>query len=540
MSSSSTVTYSSVYTDSEPGRVFWGADEELSDGGSPRVIVYGYDGLPMQPVALPFPDYIPGPEHPPLPVEVPYVLEPEYPEYLVPSDTEAPLEDQPLPADASPTGLSPGYVADSDPDEDPEEDPKEDHADYPANIGDGEDEPFDVKAEMQLIDILCNLEQIYPLAFFDIMIHLVIHLPEEALEGRHIPYRKFPNSDMEQELPRWFELQIRRRYIDKDPTLTDELFALACGPSSIPISVNSCVVNGLRFVVHSRDDRRTTQNNGICSPGEKDGEMYYGQLEENLEFLYISFKSSNGGVIVVEDDHDVIHDNNTSDLALSNSLNDVDFATLNINGQSTEVEAPPNIIAVNEDDDFIDDEDHVPHDLADFDDEVLANADDDDEAATIVYFNVSSSSSAHGGDDGGEPPPNPRVGGRKATRGARGGGIDGGKKGVRKETRILALKKAVDEDGPLKIKFECNDQGTMLQIGPNAVWWSNFVCELVGDFRCNTLPRALSRSPKRRTTKEDSCATLTSRPTCAQSNGLTSSKASSNISPSVTLTTSAP
>ncbi|GKA07812.1 hypothetical protein Tco_0687036, partial [Tanacetum coccineum] len=140
---------------SEPGRVFWGADEELSDGGSPQVIVYGYDGLPMQPVALPFPDYVPepehlpfpdympGPEHPPSPVEVPYVPEPEYLEYLVPSDDEAPLEDQPLPANASPTALSPGYVADFDPDEDPEEDPVEDHADYPADEGDGKDEPSD-------------------------------------------------------------------------------------------------------------------------------------------------------------------------------------------------------------------------------------------------------------------------------------------------------------------------------------------------------------------------------------------------------------
>nr|GFD00604.1 hypothetical protein [Tanacetum cinerariifolium] len=53
---SSAVTYTFVYTDFEPGRVFWGADEELSDGGSPRVIVYGYDGLPMQPVAPPSPD----------------------------------------------------------------------------------------------------------------------------------------------------------------------------------------------------------------------------------------------------------------------------------------------------------------------------------------------------------------------------------------------------------------------------------------------------------------------------------------------------
>nr|GEW85664.1 hypothetical protein [Tanacetum cinerariifolium] len=61
---SSAFTYTSVYTDSEPGRVFWGADKELSDGGSPRVIVYGYDGLHMLSVAPPSPDYIHGPEEP--------------------------------------------------------------------------------------------------------------------------------------------------------------------------------------------------------------------------------------------------------------------------------------------------------------------------------------------------------------------------------------------------------------------------------------------------------------------------------------------
>ncbi|GJS14949.1 hypothetical protein Tco_0409421 [Tanacetum coccineum] len=58
-SASSAVTYTSVYTDSELRRVFWGADEELSDDGPPRVIIYGYDGLPMQPVAPPSSDYIP-------------------------------------------------------------------------------------------------------------------------------------------------------------------------------------------------------------------------------------------------------------------------------------------------------------------------------------------------------------------------------------------------------------------------------------------------------------------------------------------------
>ncbi|GJT15476.1 hypothetical protein Tco_0874182 [Tanacetum coccineum] len=83
-------------------------------------------------------------EHPPFTCRQGTIVpEPEYPEYLAPSDAEAPLEDQPLPADALPIALSPGYVADSDPDEDPEEDTKEDHADYPADGGYDDDETFD-------------------------------------------------------------------------------------------------------------------------------------------------------------------------------------------------------------------------------------------------------------------------------------------------------------------------------------------------------------------------------------------------------------
>nr|GEZ31731.1 reverse transcriptase domain-containing protein [Tanacetum cinerariifolium] len=118
-------------------------------------IAYGYDGLLIQPVASPSPDYVPGPEHPPSPdyvpgpehppspIKIPYVPELEYPEYLAPSDDEAPLEDQPLPADASPIAASPDYVADSDPEEDPEEDLVDDQADYPVDGGDGDDEPFE-------------------------------------------------------------------------------------------------------------------------------------------------------------------------------------------------------------------------------------------------------------------------------------------------------------------------------------------------------------------------------------------------------------
>nr|GFD33672.1 hypothetical protein [Tanacetum cinerariifolium] len=47
--------------------------------------------------------------------------------------------DQPLPADASPTALSPGYVVDSGPEKD-EKDPKEDPADYLADRGNNDED----------------------------------------------------------------------------------------------------------------------------------------------------------------------------------------------------------------------------------------------------------------------------------------------------------------------------------------------------------------------------------------------------------------
>ncbi|GKE85097.1 hypothetical protein Tco_1558839, partial [Tanacetum coccineum] len=81
---SSAVTYTSVYTNSKPGRVFWGANEEISDGGIPQVIVYGYDGLPMQPVAPPSPDYIPDLEE----LQIPPVPRDEDERYVVELDLE--------------------------------------------------------------------------------------------------------------------------------------------------------------------------------------------------------------------------------------------------------------------------------------------------------------------------------------------------------------------------------------------------------------------------------------------------------------------
>ncbi|GKA03678.1 reverse transcriptase domain-containing protein [Tanacetum coccineum] len=373
-----------------------------------------------------------------------------------------------------------------------------------------------LKAQSKVVNILCNLELIYPPAFFDIMIYLVIHLPlesegsiakgyvvEEALTfsshyfrdvttkfnhparsvdcspptcqfqvfrsicksiGKrsvirldHQEFKKviwyvlhnsleidmcrakfksqFSNQDMKEEFLDLFGSQICQRYINKDLGVSEssELFSLAYGPTPSPISVNSCIVNSVRFVVYSRDERRTTQNSRICSPVVLFRVKWFDTSNEGRKIKRIvirnnitqilahdeAFKNdqyilatqvkqcfylkdmakrppgwkivqdvnhkkfSTGGVIVVEDDDDVIHFDKSSTLALSTSLDDLDFTTLNIDGQSMDVDAPPDIIDVDEDDDSIDDEDALPHDLADSDDEDLANEDDDD--VVVVY-----------------------------------------------------------------------------------------------------------------------------------------------------------
>ncbi|GKG49270.1 hypothetical protein Tco_0515722, partial [Tanacetum coccineum] len=59
---------------------------------------------------------------------------------MAPSDEEVHVEDQPYVVADSPTALSLGYVADSDPEEDTDEDSKDGPVDYPADGGNDDDD----------------------------------------------------------------------------------------------------------------------------------------------------------------------------------------------------------------------------------------------------------------------------------------------------------------------------------------------------------------------------------------------------------------
>nr|GEX96871.1 hypothetical protein [Tanacetum cinerariifolium] len=302
-------------------------------------------------------------------------------------------------------------------------------------------------------------------------------------------------------------------------------------------------IDTYRSQFKSRDERRTTQNNSICSPGP-DREMYHGQLQEILEFKYLLFrvvlfqvkwfdtqnqgpkvkrlvlrnnmiqintrgetfkndqyilitqvkqvfyiedkakphwkvvehvnhkKFSDEGVIVVEDDPDIKHFDNSSDLPLSTSLNDLDNATLHI-------------------------DDSLPHDLADDDDdEDLINVDDD--GVDKMSADVTRS---HDSDGGGEDYPPPHYvpsgcGGCFANRGkgkqkANLGGRAAGKLNTRDKTRNLSLKEITNTKGPVSIRFELHDKQTFMPPSEHAAHWSSYIEEAA-----HGTPR-LERDPRR-------------------------------------------
>nr|GFB72742.1 hypothetical protein [Tanacetum cinerariifolium] len=159
----------------------------------------------------------------------------------------------------------------------------------------------------------------------------------------------------------------------------------------------------------------------------------------------------------------------------------LDNATLHIDGQSTEVDVPPDIIdVVDEDDDITDDEDALPHDLADSDNEDLINVYDDGMSADVAR--------SHGGDGGGEDRPlhtmypavawvallteqrqrKPNLGGRAA-----------GRLKTRDKTQNLSLKEITDTKGPVPIQFELRDKQTIMPLGHHTAHWSSYIREVI-------------------------------------------------------------
>uniref|UniRef100_A0A2N9GCW6 Transposase-associated domain-containing protein n=1 Tax=Fagus sylvatica TaxID=28930 RepID=A0A2N9GCW6_FAGSY len=192
--------------------------------------------------------------------------------------------------------------------------------------------------EDRIVLILCKLEKFFPPAFFDVMVHLAVHLPREAILGGPVQYRwMYPIERFLGTLKGYVSNRARPEgsiaeayilkecitfcslYLDGIETVhnrkernedcgecstgltinklrvegsleaTDQLWSLANGPNLLVKKYSACIVNGVRFHTRDLDNRRISQNSGVSAEGDHEGQRhdFYGHLGNIWEFEYM-------------------------------------------------------------------------------------------------------------------------------------------------------------------------------------------------------------------------------------------------------------
>ncbi|GJX83445.1 zinc finger, PHD-type containing protein [Tanacetum coccineum] len=281
-----------------------------------------------------------------------------------------------------------------------------------------------LKAQRKVICILCNLELIYPPTFFDIMIHLVIHLPLEAIFGGPIrPQWMYPFERYMKKLKNYVQNKVKPKGSTAEGYVAEE---------------------ALTFSSHYFRDVTMKFNHPVrnvdCPP-------------PTCQFqVFKSLYKSIGLRSVIRIDHQelkkviwyVLHNNPEIDTYRAKFKSE--FPNKEMKEEFPGWFGKP-----------------IPHDLVDSDDEDLVNLDIDD------GVNVMSADVARGHDDDGggdDRPPStsyPRLWGvvwqpSKGTRKPNLGGRRAGRLHTRQETRNLGLKAITDKKWAPSIWFEFGDR----------------------------------------------------------------------------------
>ncbi|CAL2228326.1 unnamed protein product [Prunus armeniaca] len=166
-----------------------------------------------------------------------------------------------------------------------------------------------------IVQVLCKFEMIFPPAFFTSMIHVMVHLPEEALLAGPVNYhldtafnhpqrnndegvrneklsvfaqRARPFGDPVQgESFSINDMEVNKLKLSNSPTYSEELYNLAFGPIRAEL-FSGCHVNGIKFLGTARDDKLCTQNSSVHVPsgGERTDIDFYGKLTTVVQLLY--------------------------------------------------------------------------------------------------------------------------------------------------------------------------------------------------------------------------------------------------------------
>ncbi|GKA64792.1 DIE2/ALG10 family protein [Tanacetum coccineum] len=298
-----------------------------------------------------------------------------------------------------------------------------------------------LKAQSKVVDILCNLELIYPPVFFHIMIHLVIHLPLEALEGGPIhPRWMFPLKRFKKKLKGYVRNKAKPEGSIAEGYVAEEALAF---------SSHYFWDDTTKF---NRPDRNIDPLPQRVNFRSSDPYVIRLVLRSVIRLMPRVEESDMIRQCHVDYDPGVSATSELFSLACGPTPTPISVNSCVVN----------DIIDIDEDDDIIDDEDALPYDLANSNDEDLVNVDDD--GVDVVYSNVADVARAMAG----KGTQKPNLGGRKA-----------GRLHTRQETQNLRLKKITDDKGPVPIRFEWDDKKTMMPLGDHASHWSNYLGELI-------------------------------------------------------------
>ncbi|KAG8379629.1 hypothetical protein BUALT_Bualt07G0108800 [Buddleja alternifolia] len=169
-----------------------------------------------------------------------------------------------------------------------------------------EERNFDIEADNELSIFSQKLRLFGAAKYIELskkeqdMSHWYILTNCEGLEGfqaEHMEILKRESSlNLEErhkdQFPQWFKEHITHLKYHNSEDVTDEIYALACGPHRIVKKYPGCIVNGVRFYTKERDSHRTTQNSGVMVEGYHDNHAikFYGIVNEIIELDYVKDK----------------------------------------------------------------------------------------------------------------------------------------------------------------------------------------------------------------------------------------------------------
>ncbi|XP_041001830.1 uncharacterized protein LOC121247540 [Juglans microcarpa x Juglans regia] len=119
---------------------------------------------------------------------------------------------------------------------------------------------------------------------------------EEYLNEHYNKVREVHTNNVDRchaaKFPTWFKSKIQDLRKNNPSEVSEDLYALACGPEPWVVSYSACIMNGIRFHTRNHEELRRTQNSGVLVSGEHQSESveFYSVVKDILALQYMKWR----------------------------------------------------------------------------------------------------------------------------------------------------------------------------------------------------------------------------------------------------------